>query len=37
MNFDRRVSFLKKSWQKLNNRFSSIQIIVFYYLAMTIL
>lgn len=37
MNFDRRVSFLKKSWQKVNNRFSSIQIIVFYYLAMTIL
>lgn len=37
MNFDRRVNFLKKSWQKLNNRFSSIQIIVFYYLAMTIL
>jgi len=37
MKFDRRVSFLKKSWQKINNRFSSIQIIVFYYLAMTIL
>lgn len=37
MNFDRRINFLKKSWQKINNRFSSIQIIVFYYLAMTVL
>ena len=35
MSFDRRVNFLKKNWQKINNRFSSIQIIVFYYLAMT--
>lgn len=37
MKFDRRISFLKKSWKKINNRFSSIQIIVFYYLAMTVL
>lgn len=37
MNLDRRVSFFRKSWRKLNNRFSSIQIIVFYYLAMTVL
>lgn len=37
MNFERRISFLRKSWRKLNNRFSSIQIIVFYYFAMTVL
>lgn len=37
MNFERRINFFKKNWRKLNNRFSSIQVIVFYYLAMTIL
>ncbi|MEO1771240.1 MULTISPECIES: TrkH family potassium uptake protein [Enterococcus] len=37
MNFSRRLNFLKRSLRKLDNRFSSIQIIVFYYLIMTLL
>ena len=37
MNFSRRWNFLKHALKKFDNRFSSIQIIVFYYLAMTVL
>lgn len=37
MNFSRRLNFLKRSLRRLDNRFSSIQIIVFYYLIMTLL
>lgn len=37
MHLEQRFGFLKKQWQKLTNRFSSIQIIVSYYIVMTIL
>ncbi len=37
MNLSRRLNFLKRSLRRLDNRFSSIQIIVFYYIIMTLL
>lgn len=37
MNFSRRLNFWKHTLKKFDNRFSSIQIIVFYYLIMTLL